>query len=71
MISRAIYEARDRLDIAYLKSFKIFLLIWICPLFVFILTQEFAYVFVSSFLAIGYSIYHNKKHCHLKGKEVV
>ena len=71
MISRAIYEARDRLDIAYLKSFKIFLLLWVSPLFVFIFTQEFAYIFVSSFIAAAYGIYHNKKHCHLTGKEVV
>ena len=69
MISREVYEERDRLDIAYLKSFKIFLLLWISPLFVFILTQEFAYVFISSFIAVGYDIYHNKKHCHLRCKE--
>ena len=71
MISRAIYEARDRLDIAYLKSFKIFLLLWVSPLFVFIFTREFAYIFVSSFIASVYGIYHNKKHCHLRCKEVV
>ena len=69
MISRATYEERERLDTVYLKSFKIFLFLYVCPLFVFVLTQEFAYVFVSSFIAIMYSFYHNKKYCHLRCKE--
>ncbi len=71
MISREVYEERDRLDIAYLKSFKMLLVLWITPLLVFALTQEFAYIFVSSFIASVYGICHNKKHCHLKGKEVL
>jgi len=69
MISRVTYEKRERLDIVHLKSFKMLLFLWICPLLAFVLTQEIAYIFVSSFIAGAYGIYHNKKHCHLRCKE--
>ena len=69
MISRATYVKRDRLDIAHLKSFKTFLFLWITPLLVFTLTREFAYIFISSFIAAVYGIYHNKMHCHLRREE--
>ena len=70
MISRTDYEEQERLVVVRSMSFKIFLILWTIPLFAFIFTVNIQYLFVSSFIAVIGELYHNKKHYHLRRKDL-